>query len=124
LVVTVVLWSVQVVLALLFLFAGGMKLIVPIEMMTAQMTVPLPGLFLRFIGVAEVAGALGLILPGLVRIQRGLTPLAAGRLMVVMAGAIVVTLIGGGGASALFPLVVAVLLLAVVYGRRSSFQTA
>jgi hypothetical protein len=88
------------------------------------MTVPLPGLFLRFIGVAEVAGALGLILPGLVRIQRGLTPLAACGLMVVMAGAIVVTLIGGGGASALFPLVVAVLLLAVVYGRRSYFQTA
>src|SRR5436305_14933314 len=63
LVMSISLWTVQVVLALLFLFAGSMKLILPIEMMTAQMTVRLSGLFLRFIGVAEVAGAIGLILP-------------------------------------------------------------
>src|SRR6266566_2107385 len=62
-IMTTALWIVQGLLALLFLFAGSMKLILPVEMMTAQM--PLPGLFLRFIGVAEVAGALGLILPGL-----------------------------------------------------------
>jgi hypothetical protein len=55
------LWFAQVPLALLFLVAGGIKLILPIEMMTKQM--PLPGGFLRFIGVAEVLGALGLILP-------------------------------------------------------------
>jgi len=73
--VTVTLWTIQVLLALVFLLAGSMKLILPIEMLIAQM--PLPGLFVRFIGIAEVAGALGLILPGLTRIQRGLTPLAA-----------------------------------------------
>ena len=39
--------------------------------------IALPGPFLRFIGVAEVAGALGLILPGLLRIRQALTPLAA-----------------------------------------------
>ncbi len=62
-ILTSALWIIQGLLALLFLFAGSMKLIVPIQMLTAQM--PLPGLFLQFIGVAEVAGAIGLILPGL-----------------------------------------------------------
>src|SRR5437667_10795660 len=81
---TTVLWIVQGLLALLFLFAGSMKLILPVEMMTAQMPLPLPGLFLRFIGTAEVAGALGLILPGLLRIRPMLTPLAACGLVISM----------------------------------------
>jgi uncharacterized membrane protein YphA (DoxX/SURF4 family) len=116
---TTTLWIIQGLLALIFLFAGSMKLIVPIEMMTAQMPVPLPGLFLRFIGTAEVAGALGLILPGLLRIRPMLTPLAACGLVIIMIGATVVTLAGGGGVSALVPLVVGLLCTAVAYGRRS-----
>ena len=118
-IMTVSLWIIQGLLALLFLFAGSMKLIMPIEMMTAQMTVPLPGLFLQFIGVAEVAGAFGLILPGLLRIRPGLTPLAGACLMIIMIGATVVTLLGGDVAAALFPLVVGLLCAAVAYGRRS-----
>ena len=113
------LWIIQGLLALLFLFAGSMKLILPIEMMTAQMTVPLPGLFLRFIGTAEVAGAIGLILPGLLRIRPGLTPLAACGLLIIMIGATVVTLVGGEVAPALVPLVVGLLCATVAYGRRS-----
>jgi uncharacterized membrane protein YphA (DoxX/SURF4 family) len=114
---TVTLWSIQIVLALLFLFAGSMKLVLPIEVMTAQM--PLPGLFLRFIGVCEIAGALGLILPGLTRIQRGLTPLAACGLVVIMVGAVVVTLISEGPALAVIPLVVGALAACVASGRCS-----
>jgi hypothetical protein len=57
---TYVLWFVQGLLTLLFLFTGGMKLVLPVELMTEQM--PMPGWFLRFIGVAEVLGAIGLIL--------------------------------------------------------------
>jgi uncharacterized membrane protein YphA (DoxX/SURF4 family) len=116
-IVTVTLWTLQVLLALIFLFTGSMKLILPIETLTAQ--VPLPGLFLRFIGVAEVAGALGLILPGLTGIQRRLTPLAACGLVIIMIGAVVVTLVIGGGVTALLPLVVGLLAVAVAYGRRS-----
>ena len=116
---TTTLWIVQGLLALLFLFAGSMKLIVPIELLTTQMPLPLPGLFLRFIGTAEVAGALGLILPGLLRIRPRLTPLAACGLVIIMIGATVVTLAGGGGVSALVPLVVGLLCTAVAYGRRS-----
>jgi len=114
---TVALWSVQIVLALLFLFSGGMKLVLPIEVITAQMS--LPGLFLRFIGICEVAGALGLILPGLLYIQRWLTPLAACGLVVIMVGAVVLTLTSEGPASAVVPLVVGILAACVAYGRRS-----
>jgi uncharacterized membrane protein YphA (DoxX/SURF4 family) len=111
----VLLWIVQGLLALLFLFAGAMKFIIPIQEMTKQ--VPLPGLFLRFIGVAEVLGAIGLILPGLLRIRPGLTPLAAAGLAIITVGATVVTLMIGGGATALFPLVVALLSAFVAYTR-------
>jgi hypothetical protein len=58
-------------------FAAGIKLVLPLEAMTQQMSVPLPGWFLQFIGVAEVLGAIGLIVPGLLGVRPGLTPLAA-----------------------------------------------
>jgi hypothetical protein len=67
--------------------------------------------------VAEVLGAIGLILPGLVRIRPGLTPLAAAGLMIIMIGATVITLAGGDVAPALIPLVVGLLLAFVAYGR-------
>ena len=112
----IVLWIIQVLLAALFLFAGGMKLVLPLDKLVGP--VPLPGLFVRFIGVCEVLGALGLILPWLLRIRPGLTPLAAAGLVIIMIGATAITLVGGGGATALIPLVVGLLLVFVVYGRR------
>jgi len=112
----VVLWIVQGVLAALFLFAGGMKLVVPIEMLKGP--VELPGLFLRFIGVCEVLGAIGLILPGLLRIRQHLTSLAAVGLVAIMTGATVITLEGGTVAPALVPLVVGALLTFVAFRRR------
>jgi len=112
---TYALWIVQGLLALLFLFAGGMKLVLPIEEMTKQM--PMPGLFLRFIGVAEVLGGIGLVLPGLLDIRPGLTALAAAGLAIVMIGATVLSLVSGGVGAALFPLVVGLLSTFVAYGR-------
>jgi len=112
----VLLWTVQGLLALIFLFAGGMKLATPLELLAKQS--PLPGAFLKFIGVAEVLGAIGLILPGLLRIRPELTPLAAAGLVIIMAGATVVTLAGGAAATALIPLVVGLLAASVAYGRR------
>lgn len=111
----VALWIIQALLALLFLFAGGVKLILPIEEMTKQM--PMPGLLLRFIGVCEVLGGLGLILPGLLRIRPALTPLAAAGLVIIMIGAVAITVTSGMISSALFPLVVGLLLAFVAYGR-------
>ena len=112
---TYALWIVQGLLALVFLFSGGMKLVLPLEVLTEQ--VSLPGLFVRFIGVAEVLGALGLILPGLLGIWPGLTPLAAAGLVIIMIGATVLTLMGGDVAPALIPLVVGLLSAFVAYGR-------
>jgi len=85
-----VLWTVQALLAALFLFAGSMKLILPIEAMADP--VPLPGPFLRFLGAPEVLGAM----PGLLRIQTRLTPLAAAGLVIIMTGATVIALLSSG----------------------------
>ena len=112
---TYALWIVQGLLALIFLFAGGMKLVLPLEKLTGP--IPLPGLFMRFIGVAEVLGAIGLILPGLLRIRPGLTPLAAAGLVIIMIGATVLTLAGGDGAMAMISLVVGLLSTFVAFGR-------
>jgi hypothetical protein len=109
------LWIFQVLLALLFLFAGTMKFIMPMEAMTKGNS--LPGPFFRFIGAAEILGALGLILPGLLRIGPILTPLAAAGLAVITVGATVVTLQMGQGATAVIPFIVACLSAFVAYGR-------
>jgi hypothetical protein len=109
------LWVAQASLAVLFLWAGGIKLVLPLEQLVGP--VPLPGLFLRFIGVAEVAGALGLVLPGVLGIRPSLTPLAAAGLTIIMIGATAVTLAGGLLAMALVPAVVGILAGLVAYGR-------
>jgi hypothetical protein len=120
-VATATLWTMQIVCALIFLGVGSMKLMAPAEVLLAQMPLKLPILFIRFIAVCEVAGALGLVLPVLTRIRRELTPLAAGALAIEMVGATGYTLLGGGGASAAFPLMIGLLCAAIAYGRRSFF---
>jgi hypothetical protein len=111
----VTLWVIQVVLALLYLFAGGAKLTLPVAVMTQQ--VHFPGSFLRFIGACEVLGAMGLLLPGLLRIRTYLTPLAAAGLVIIMIGATTIMLVVSGVAQALMPLCVGLLVAFVAYGR-------
>ena len=111
----VALWIVQGLLAALFLLAGGAKLVMSADQMAGP--VALPVWFLRFIGVAEVLGALGLVLPGLLRVRPVLTPLAAAGLVIIMIGAAVVMWAGGMVAVALMNLVVALLAAFVAYGR-------
>jgi uncharacterized membrane protein len=110
------LWLIQALLAALFLFAGGIKLVTPMEEMMKQMPIPLPGWFVLFTGVVEVLGAIGLILPRLLGISPGLTPLAATGLVIVMIGATVYTFAAGAVASALIPLAVGLLCAFVAYG--------
>ena len=113
----VALWIAQGLLALLFLFAGGMKLVTPMEEMIKQMPLALPPLFLRFTGVLEILGGLGVILPWLLHIWPVLTPLAAAGLVIVMIGATLYTLAAVDVASALMPLAVGLLCAFVAYGR-------
>jgi uncharacterized membrane protein YphA (DoxX/SURF4 family) len=117
---TYVLWIVQVLLALLFLFAGGTKLVLPPDVLASMGSpnqIHLPDWFVRFIGVVEVLGALGLLLPGLLRIKPGLTPLAAAGLVVLMIGATALTMAADGAAAGVVPLVVGLLAAFVAYGR-------
>ena len=121
----ILLWIIQILLALLFLFAGGSKLwmsMADMQKMASPDQIQLPEFFIRFIGVVEVLGALGLVLPGLFRIRKGLTPLAAIGLAIIMAGAVIITIAGGGPpvtriAMAITPLIVGLLCAFVAYGR-------
>jgi uncharacterized membrane protein YphA (DoxX/SURF4 family) len=115
LIMNIALWIIQALLAALFLFAGGMKLIMPIEEMTQQ--IAMPGWFLRFIGTAELLGAIGLVLPWLLRIRPKLTPLAAMGLTIIMIGATVMTLSMGEILTALVPMVTGLFCVFVAYGR-------
>src|SRR5262245_26196136 len=105
----ILLWVVQVLLSLLFVFVGGMTLWVPADVLQAQGPpgqIVLPALLLKFIGLCEVLGGLGLILPGAFKRQQHLTPLAAIGLTIIMIGAVVVTAMGTGFKDAVFPLVI------------------
>ena len=114
------LWTLQCLLALLYLFAGGLKPILPVAELTGQLA--LPGVFLRFIGAAEVLGAAGLILPGLFRIRQELTPLAAGGLLIVMTGATLLLFTHPGAGSPVMPMVVGILDGLVAWKRRGALQ--
>jgi putative oxidoreductase len=83
----IALWVAQVMLAVMFGFAGFMKTTMPIDVLAQQMIWPgaVPAGLVRFIGVCEIAAALGLIVPAATRIQPRLTPLAAAGLIVIMA---------------------------------------
>ena len=110
------LWIAQGLLAAVFAFAGASKLITPPEMLA--MMSPFPVAFVQFIGVCEVLGALGLILPLALKIRPELTAFAALGLTVIMVGATLSTLAIGAGVLALMPFVLGVLTTGVAYGRR------
>jgi hypothetical protein len=112
---TVALWTVQGLLAATFLIAGASKLVMPADQLTQDSD--FAASFLRFIGVVEVLGAVGVILPALLRVRPMLTPLAAAGLVIVMAGAVVSTVVTMGMGPALFPLVVGAAAAFVIYGR-------
>jgi uncharacterized membrane protein len=117
----ILLWILQGLLALLFLFAGVSKFVIPYQKMI-EMGPPnqiiFPAWFIYFIGVCEILGGLGLILPGIFKIRRGLTPLAALGLLIIMIGATVVTIIPMGFVAAIGNIVIALLVAFVAYGRR------
>jgi hypothetical protein len=117
-----VLWVVQGVVAVLFLFAGGAKEVMsPADMQ--QGSVVLPVWFLRGVGVCEMLGGLGLILPMTFGIKPQLTVVSAICLSIIMVGAVVVSAIGLGIATAILPFVVFWLLLWVAWGRFGAYRT-
>lgn len=93
----VALWVAQIALAAMFIMAGSMKLTTPIAELEQAMSAPrvLGGGMIRFIGTAELFGAVGVVLPALTRIKPTLTPIAASALALVMALAAVYHLTQG-----------------------------
>jgi uncharacterized membrane protein YphA (DoxX/SURF4 family) len=114
--VNLALWILQILMAGLFLFAGAAKFFMSAEEL-AKGPVQMSLAFLRFIGVAEVLGGLGLILPGVFRIRTRLTALAAVGLLIVMIGATALTWSAGMMGVALFNAVIGVLCALIAYGR-------
>jgi uncharacterized membrane protein YphA (DoxX/SURF4 family) len=110
------LWTAQILAALLFLVAGSMKFIMPAEKMQ-QGPIVLPLALLYFIGICECLGALGLILPAASRIRTALTPLAAAGLTIIMIGATVLSILTMGPLAGIFPAVVGLVTAAIAYGR-------
>jgi hypothetical protein len=83
--IRIALWSAQIILALAFGMAGVMKLTTPLqELLSSMPSLAGMGWLVRFIGLSELAAAIGLILPALTRIAPILTPVAASGLLVIM----------------------------------------
>ena len=112
-------WAAQIALAFIFALAGGFKAFVAPAALLAKApdlaALPLP--FVRFIGIAELAAAAGLILPSLTRIAPKLTPLAALCVLPILAGAFVVDLRSGHLASLMLVIVCAALAVFVARAR-------
>ena len=114
----VVLWIAQVFLGLFIGLASGLpKLILPIEMLAQSLPLPLPELFVRVIGVAEVLGAIALILPGILHVRTGLTPLAAACLVLLTVCATIYQLMAGQPESAVFASAMGLIAAFIAYGR-------
>jgi uncharacterized membrane protein YphA (DoxX/SURF4 family) len=117
----VLFWVLQGLVGSLFLFSGGTKLVMSTEAMQKMSppnSIMLPGAFVKFIGVMEILGGLGLILPGLTKIRRNLTPIAAFCLLIIMIGAVVITIMGPGVGAAIIPFAVGIFCAVIAYGRR------
>ena len=112
----IMLWVLQVLLAVAF-FAHGCLFLWPPASVVEQMNALLPRWFQLFLGVAEILAAVGLILPGLTRILPWLVTWAAGGIMIVMVSATVLHLARGEMSSAAITLVLLAMATFVAYKR-------
>ena len=116
----ILLWIVQILLALVFLMSGASKFLMPYADMVKDSPVKFPYAFFLFIGVCEILGAVGLVVPWLMKKKPGLTPLAAALLVIIMIGAVVVTVMGPMAPLAVVPAVAGLLCVFVAWGRKGA----
>jgi len=112
----IVLWVLQVLLALAFLAHGGLLLFPPAAIVD-QMNASLPRWFQLLLGVAEILAAVGLTLPGFTRIQPWLVPCAAAGIMIVMISATAFHLMRGEVSSAITTVVLLAVATFIAYMR-------
>ena len=113
----IVLWILQVLLALAFLAHGWLFLAPPPEI-AAQMNASLPRWFQLFLGVAEILAGIGLTLPGLTRIHPWLVSWAAGGIMIVMVAATIWHIVRGEIKAAVVTAILLAMATFVAYMRR------
>ena len=116
----ILLWIVQILLALLFLFAGTSKFLIPAEEMAKNMPSYMSIGFVYFIGVCEILGGIGLVVPWATKIKPWLTPLAATCLLIIMIGATVISIQTQGLGAAMLPAVTGLLCAFVAFRRRGA----
>jgi uncharacterized membrane protein YphA (DoxX/SURF4 family) len=112
----ILLWVLQVLLALAF-FAHGCLFLFPPAAFVDQMNATLPRWFQVFLGVAEVLAAVGLTLPGLTRIQPWLVSSAAAGVMIVTICATIFHLMRGEVSSAIITIVLLAVATFIAYMR-------
>ena|SRR5260221_1992549 len=112
----ILLWALQVLLALAFFAHGGLLLFPPASVVE-QMNASLARWFQLFLGVAEVLAGVGLTLPGVTRIQPWLVPSAAAGIMIVMICATAFHLSRGEVSSAVTTAVLLAMATFVAYKR-------
>src|SRR6185503_15621679 len=111
----IMLWVLQVLLALAFLAHGLLFLFPPAEMLELMKFIPTA--FRIFLGVAEVLAAVGLTMPGITRIQTWLIPCAAAGVMIVMISATIFHIARGEISSAITTAVLLLVATFVAYMR-------
>ena len=112
----IVLWILQVLLAVAFLAHGALFLWPPADI-AELMNASLPRWFQIFLGVAEVLAAVGLTLPPITRVLPWLVSWAAGGIMLVMVAATGYHLVRGENSSAAITLVLLIMAAFVAYMR-------
>jgi putative oxidoreductase len=117
----IALWVLQVLLAAAF-FAHGMLFLNPPAELVEQMNASLPRWFQLFLGVAEVAAAIGLILPGATRVMPWLVTWAAAGVMFIMVSATLWHLWRSEWSSALITLVLLAMATFLAQKRRTTHR--
>ena len=112
----IVLWVLQVLLAVAFVAHGWLFLAPPPEI-AVQMNATMPRWFQLFLGIAEVLAGIGLTLPGLTRVQPWLVTAAAVGVMLVTASATVFHLVRGEISSAVITFILLAMATFVAYMR-------
>ena len=115
----ITLWVLQIALALFFVMVGYSHALAPFDQVAQQAIwmQHVPRALSLFIGHAELAGGLGLIVPAATRIAPWLTPLAALGLGTIMILAILFHIVRGEASVIGIPVVLAGLALFVAWGR-------
>jgi uncharacterized membrane protein YphA (DoxX/SURF4 family) len=119
--INVALWVLQTVLAFGFVFGGLSKIVQPKEKLVEKFrwfwVNDFSASAVKLIGIAEVAGGIGIVVPTLLNIVPVLTPIAGVSLAILMLGALVIHLRRKENSEALAPLVLAFIFLFIAYGR-------